>query len=111
VTSSERLAELAVELQNGKVVEARLRANGEHLDGLCDYGSNLIYIDPRPAIVATLLHELIHRRWRAWGEKRVLQEERRLLAHMTPEDVSRWYRMYERAKRTRLSVKRVEDSD
>lgn len=111
MTHEERLAELALELENGNVVEARLKANGEHIDGLCDYGSDHIYIDPRPAIVATLIHELLHRRWKKWGERRVMQEERRILAHMTPNEVSKWYRMYQKAKRTRSSVKRVEDSD
>jgi len=111
VTPHERLAELAIELQNGKVVEARLQGEGIHVAGLCDYGSQIIYIDPRPAIVETLLHELLHRRWPHWTERRVLQEERRLLRHMTPQEVSKWFKAYTKAKRTRASVRRVEDSD
>lgn len=111
MTPAERLAELQMELKNGRVVEARLSADGEHIDGFCDYGSDHIWIDPRPAIVSTLIHELIHRRWKHWSEARVVREERRILANMTPDDVARWFRLYTKVKRTRKRSKRVEDSD
>jgi hypothetical protein len=111
MTAQERLAELVIELRNGKVVEARLRADGEHVDGYCDFGSDHIYVDPRPAIVSTLIHELLHRRWKHWSERRVRQEERRILAHMTPDEVSKWFRMYTLAKRTRKTTRKLEDSD
>ncbi len=103
-----RLSYLAKELAEGRIVEAPLRARDLHLAGLCDYGSGTIYIDPRTAIVSALLHELIHRRYPTWTETRVAREERRLIAHMTPGDVSRWYRAYLRAKRIRHTPKRVE---
>lgn len=109
MTPAERLAELSEELAKGRVVEARLRDQtlSAHLDGLCDFGSGTIYIDPRTAIVSTLIHELIHRRWPSWGEARVWKEEQRLIANMTPDEIQRWYRKYQKAKRTRLSTKHV----
>ena len=109
MTPDERLCELGEELAKGRVVEARLIASDAHMDGLCDYGSQTIYIDPRAAIISTLLHELIHRRYPSWSEGRVAREERRLISNMTPQDVSRWYRHYQRAKRTRTRIKHVED--
>jgi hypothetical protein len=108
MTPAELLGELEEELSRGRVVEARIRAVGVHVDGLCEHGSQMIYIDPRAAIVTTLLHELIHRRWPSWSERRVYREEQRLLVNMTPEQVSDWYRKYSRAKRIR---KRIKDAD
>jgi hypothetical protein len=104
VTADQCLIELGEELKKGRIVEARLRATDAHIDGMCDYGSDIIYIDPRSSIVSTLIHELIHRRWPSWSEGRVAKAERWVLAHMTPDDVSRWYRAYVKAKRTRLTV-------
>lgn len=109
MTPDDRLAELSAELAKGRVVEARLLASDAHMDGLCDYGSQTIYIDPRTAIISTLLHELIHRRYPSWPEGRVAREERRLISNMTPQQVSRWYRQYQKAKRTRARTKHVED--
>lgn len=105
----ERLRELDEELAKGRVVEARLRAVGEHLDGLYEPGSHTIYIDPRTAVVSTLIHELIHRRWPSWSEGRVRREEQRLITGMTPEEVSRWYRKYQKAKRTRQTTKYADE--
>lgn len=109
MSPEQRLAELAEELSRGRIVEARLKANDAHLDGLCDYGSGVIYIDPRTAIVSTLLHELIHRRWPSWPEARVAREERRLIRNMTTSQVQHWYRRYAAAKQTRRSTVRVDD--
>ena len=106
---ADRLAELHEELNKGKVVEARLIAPDMHMDGLCDFGSKTIYIDPRTAIVTTLLHELLHRRHPDWQEHRVAREEKRLIRNMTTKEVSRWYRNYQQVKRTRQRTKHVED--
>ena len=109
MTPEERLSELHEELQKGRIVEARIRAFGEHVDGLHEPGSDFIYIDPRTAVVSTLLHELIHRRWPSWSETRVCQEERRLILNMTPDEVAAWYRRYQKAKRTRKRVKNADE--
>lgn len=106
-----RLALLREEMKNGRIVEARLRAPFEHLDGLCDFGSKIIYIDPRAAIVSTLLHELIHRRWPEWSEERVYREEHRLITNMAASEIDRWYRDYQKEKRTRKTTKRVTDDE
>jgi hypothetical protein len=109
MTPADRLLELHEELGKGKVVEARLQATDVHLDGLCDYGSKTIYIDPRTATVSALLHELLHRRHPSWQEHRVVREEKRLIRNMTTKEVSRWYRNYQLVKRTRQRTKHVED--
>ena len=108
MTAAERLSELWEELGKGRVVEARLRDPNFHLDGLVDYGSNIIYIDPRPAIVLALVHELLHRRWPSWSERRVDRESRKLVAAFSNAEITRWYRGYLNAKRVRRSPVQVD---
>ena len=103
-----RLADLREELGKGRVVEAKLRDPNFHLDGLCDFGSDIIYIDPRPSIVLTLLHELLHRRWPSWSERRVDRESRKLFTAFTHAELSHWYRAYLKAKRARRSTVQVD---
>ncbi len=109
MTPEDRLRELDEELLNGRIVEARLIAEAEHVDGLYEHGSRTIYIDPRTAIVSTLLHELIHRRYPSWSETRVAREERRLISQMTSADVSRWYRKYLKTRSTRQKTKNCDE--
>jgi len=85
------------ELQRGRIYECSLRDPRWHLDGFKDGES--IYIDPRPAILESVLHELLHRRKPRWGERRVTIEARRLLATMREGDLARWWRGYNRIKR------------
>lgn len=87
-------AELREEMSRGRIVETSLREDGFILDGLCDHGNQTVYIDPAPAVVETLIHELMHRRWPSWTEAQVLRDSQRVLGSMTPEDVRSWYRDY-----------------
>ena len=87
-------AELREELSKGRIIETSLREDGFVLDGLCDHGNQTVYIDPAPAVVETLIHELMHRRWPSWSETRVRVESQRVLGAMTPDEVRRWYRSY-----------------
>lgn len=94
------LVALRQEFRRGRIHEAHLTPqDGEVLDGLCDHANGAVYVDPAPAVVSTLIHELIHRRFPRWGERRVLAMERRIQASMTPADVRRWYRRYQVARR------------
>jgi hypothetical protein len=102
-TSDEVLADLWDELAKGDVVEAFL-ADKVHLDGLCHDGK--VYVNPATNTVLTLLHELMHRRWPRWSEKRVARESANLFCDMSEADVKRWYRAYQKAKRvSRRTVK------
>ena len=97
---ADTLAELWSELDRGRIIEATIRASDAHVDGLCIF-PDAIYVNPAPAIVLTLLHELMHRRYPAWSERRVDRESRRMMGHLTHADLQRWYRAYQRAMRTR----------
>jgi hypothetical protein len=109
MTHAEMLDELREELSRGRVVEAQLRAKDSHLDGLCDPSNQTIYVWPAPSVVETLLHELMHRRWPSWGERRVLRESRRVLARLDDNAIARWYRDYQRVKRVRLRPVQSDD--
>ena len=103
------LAELADELGKGAITEADLRDPTHHLDGFCDYSSRRVYVNPRPAVVETLIHELLHRRFPRWSERRVDREAKLVIGHMTPAEVDGWYRQYQAIKRTRKRPKAVDE--
>lgn len=95
--SAPDLDDLHDELLRGRVFECSLRDPKFRLDGL-QHG-DAIYIDPRPAILETLVHELLHRRKPRWAERRVNREARRILSKMTEEEIALWYRRYNAIKR------------
>lgn len=92
------VAELSEEFGKGKIFEARLNSlrKREHLYGIVDPDRREIVIDPRRAIVETLIHELLHRRFPKWSERKVRQAEKRIMAEMALEDMWAWYRRYRR---------------
>lgn len=95
--SAPDLDDLMDELQRGRVYECSLRDPNWRLDGL-QHGE-AIYIDPRPAILETLCHELLHRRKPRWSERRVTREARVLLSKMSEQDLAHWWRRYNVIKR------------
>jgi hypothetical protein len=98
MTFDDLLKELRDELKKGDIVEAPLRGKGWHIDGLCHDGT--VYVDPAPTITEILLHELLHRRYPRWGEKRVNKTAGRLLRSMNSRKAAWWARQYQRRKRT-----------
>lgn len=90
--SAPDLDDLMDELNRGKVYECVLRDPAWRLDGL-QHGE-AVYIDPRPAILETLIHELMHRRKPRWSERRVTTEARTVLSKMSEQDLARWWRRY-----------------
>ena len=91
------IEDLLEELERGRVYECSLRDPHWRIDGLQD-GDN-VYIDPRPAIILTLLHELTHRRKRRWSERRVTKESNRLLVEMSDQQLAAWWKRYQRIKK------------
>lgn len=99
MTDAELLDDLFDELLRGKVYECTLRSSieGEMLNGLQD--KEYVYIDPRPAILETLLHELLHRRKPRLSERTVDATAKRLLLCMDPATLQRWWRKYQSVKK------------
>jgi hypothetical protein len=107
MTVAQLLEELREEFTRGRIIEARLDDPVLHLDGLKD-GESVI-VDPAPSIVETLLHELLHRRYPSWCERRVDSEAKRALQGMTQAQLTGWYKRYQRAKRVARRPVHVED--
>lgn len=97
---AELLQILKVEFRKGGIHEAPLTAKGWHLDGMCDWEKGAVYVDPAPSVTEALLHEVLHRRYPRWGEKRVNTTARSLLRSMTSQQVRWWYRQFQKSKTT-----------
>ena len=89
----------------GRCTSAACGDHWQH-DGLLDGES--IYVDPRPAILETVIHELIHRRKPRMGERRVGQMARLLVVRMDEATKRKWWLAYRRVKRKGPAVD-VED--
>jgi hypothetical protein len=92
-------AELWAELAKGDVVEAFVTDAVDHVDGLYSFETNTVYVNPAVNTVLTLLHELMHRRWPQWSERKVARESKAVLGRMSDAEVRRWHRAYQKAKR------------
>jgi hypothetical protein len=91
------LEDLYDELQRGKVYECALRDRLWHLDGL--QSGDAIYIDPRSAVLESVIHELIHRRKPRLGERTVTRLARQMIASMDEATKRTWWNRYNRIKR------------
>jgi hypothetical protein len=103
------IASITEEFANGRIYEATLVTDdGAHLLGLCDHEKGAITIDPKVAIVSTLLHELIHRKFPSWTERTVRRAEIRALKQLSQKDIQVWYQRYRRAVRKRRPVDAID---
>jgi len=91
------LEDLWHDLQRGQVYECNLRSEVWQMDGLQE--GDRIYLDPRPAIIETLLHELLHRVKPRWSEKRVEKRARILMLQMDETAKRQWWLAYRRIKK------------
>lgn len=91
------LDDLFEEMRRGRIFECSLRAKGGQLYGLTD--GRDVYIDPRPAVLEFVVHELIHRRHPRYSERTVSAKARRLVVAMDEATKARWWRAYQRIKR------------
>lgn len=91
-TPDELLDDLWDELQRGRIFEVSLRSKDWVIDGL-QVGQD-VFIDPRPAILETLLHELLHRRKPRLTERTVERTARNLIAKMTEPMKVKWWKAY-----------------
>lgn len=104
-TPAQLVEELTHELDRGFIYEATLVTDdGAHLEGMFNSENQHITINPKVSIVSALLHELIHRRYPTWTERRVRREEKRALRQLSLQDIETWHRRYKRAVRKRRPV-------
>lgn len=93
------LAHLTEEFAKGDVYEAEIQAKDHHVLGAMTVHDQRVYVDPAPMVVEILFHELLHRRYPRWGERRVKRTAEQLLATLTDAEKRRWYRKYRRMAR------------
>lgn len=106
MTVDEMIAEITQELSKGQIFEAPVvGAAKSHYEGLCNWETGAITVNPSVSVVDTLIHELIHRRYPRWSEIRVRRETWRIMRQLSPEDVSAWYKKYKRLARKRRMVR------
>ena len=96
LTCQEQLADLELEMERGRVYEASLRSAKWVVHGLQEGES--IWIDPRAAIVDSVLHELTHRRFPRLSERTVDRLAKKLIAHLDQAGLWHWYKSYQRIK-------------
>ena len=82
--------------------QCSLRSPTWHLDGL--QSGEDIFIDPRSAILETVIHELIHRRCPRLGERAVAKRARQLLAGMDEATKCRWWVSFRRIVKIRRPI-------
>lgn len=104
----EQLQELEDELKRGHVYEASLRSEKWVLNGLQE-GED-IFLDPRTAIVETVIHELIHRRKPKLSERTVDTLAKKLLAHLDETGKWKWYKAYLKIRKKSQPID-LEDGD
>lgn len=90
------MGELREEFSKGRIFRAAISSDGDVIEGLYEPSSGSVYVDPVPNVVDTLLHELLHRRFPRWGEKRVSETAHRLNTAMSDEERRHWYRAWQR---------------
>lgn len=100
MTHAKLLAALKAELRKGQIYEAPLSSAYEHVDGMYDDATGRVYVNPAPQVAETLLHEVLHRRYPRWGEKRVTKTAKQLMHHMTARQAQWWYQQFKQIKRT-----------
>jgi hypothetical protein len=100
------IEDIKAELARGGVQERPIIGGLDHVAGFCDHDSQYIVLHSKhPEVIDTLLHELTHRRWPRWGEKRVRAETRHLMRQLTDADIAALYRAYQRcAQKVRRPV-------
>lgn len=91
------LVELRREFKRGAIVEANLKSEkpGEVVHGV--HMGQIVVVDPVPHVVEVLMHELLHRRYPRWGERRVEKTANRMMLAMAPATRRAWYRRYRKA--------------
>ncbi len=90
------LAIVGAEFRKGLIYERPIPDDGHVWDAFVDHQSGKIVIDPVQWLTETLIHELLHRRFPRWGERRVSETARRLMQWMPEEERRSWYRAYQR---------------
>lgn len=95
--------DLIDEIKRGNIYECDLHDPHWVVDGVTE--GQRIYIDPRPSIIDTVLHECLHRLKPRWGERAVRQYTRKLLGSMDRATMRKVWRVYQRVVKHRRTLR------
>lgn len=100
------LVELGDELRKGNIYERPIPDSEKSVwEAFVNHSTGQIVIDPTQWFTEVLLHELLHRRYPRWGERRVLTTASRVMHGMSREERRSWCRAYKRiVKRSPIPV-------
>lgn len=96
--SSPLVGRVWAELGRGRIRETYIEDRTQYVDGLIE--GNEIWINPAPAVVETVIHELLHRMYPDWSERYVANRTTFVMRRMTDQDVQAFYQEYQRVKRS-----------
>jgi hypothetical protein len=99
------------ELGKGRIVEASIVGSRDHIEGLCNWETREVTVNPSVSVVDTLIHELLHRRFPTWTEERVRIETWRVMRSMSHADVRGWYRKYKLLAKRKTRPVRLRQSE
>jgi len=99
---------VADEFRKGRITEMHLEGDTSIYDGVCEHTGH-IYVDPVPGILDTATHEVLHRRFPKWSEKRVSDTAARLVYGMTAPERRLLYALYRRVAKKRRGVRKVDE--
>ena len=99
------LADVQEELARGGIIEAPISSPGEHVSGYVDRATEMCCINPLPELALVVCHEMLHRKFVRWGERRVDVESRRVLSTMNDHDVSALVASYRKRRHKRRRVR------
>jgi len=99
------------ELRKGRIFEAQIVGSKDHIEGLCNWESGEVTVNPSVSVVDTLIHELLHRHFPKWSEERVRIETWRVMKSFSAEDVRAWYQKYKRSVRRKSRPVRLRNSE
>lgn len=101
------LQDVRDELARGGIIEAPIESpkHDWHYSGYCDGPSEIVVINPRVETVRIVIHECLHRKFKAWTEARVERETTRMLSLMSNKDVAAVFAAYCKKRHRRKSVR------
>jgi len=99
---------VADEMKKGRITEMHLEGDSGVFDGVCE-NDGRIFVDPVPGTVDTAIHEVLHRRFPKWGERRVSDTASNLVYGMTAQERRIMFALYRRVAKKRRGVRKVDE--
>jgi len=99
------------EMKRGRITEMHLDEGEDRSvwHGVCERPHGHIYVDPVPDTLDTAVHELLHRMFPRWGEKRVLKTATSLVFGLSGAERRKLFALYTKVAKKRKGVRKVDE--